>query len=522
MTFLWLLEATVALVAVIQAARIAVKPVVRREIREHSRQVVPLLAAACGGVALLLWTAVAWPVVRHGLAVALAAALMAAWWRARPAYGRGRGLPPGSLGLGQSLDAITDRRFYFNQAARFGPVFKMSQFGRPVACVVGLARGRSLLMEHASSLSGASLPYNRLVPRGMLRYMHHEEHKAVAPLFRATFAGMALEQCEPAVRTSYRHALDRLAADSAAIDVGVRARPYFEQAILAALSHVFFGLPPGDPRIEGFARLVPALALARAGGPAWRRQILTALDSATTLVRDIQRSGADRSSDEAPSALRALVRAAPDALDEPSIAGNFILTFRLATSDLTGLHDWIFKQLCDCREALTRVGTPSPVQAPLPGSMPDPATCIVMETLRLEQSEFLYRTVTRPVEFEGMMIPAGWLVRLCIQESHRDPVVFPEPDRFDLERFARRSYSRTEYSPFGADAHGCMGARLALFLGRVFVEELSRGPEWRVVSDGPLDRGTRHRHHWTPSPQLRVVFQPEPGAARRESRSRPA
>jgi cytochrome P450 len=503
MRYVWLIESAVALVAAAQAVRIASKPTVRRELREHPRQLVPIVAAAAACAALLFWAALARPTVRHALAALVAAGLAAAWWRARPSYGRYRRLPPGSLGLGQSLDAIIDRRFYLDQAARFGPVFKMSQFGRPVVCIVGLARGRALLTTHAESLASASLPYNRLVPRGMLRYMHSEEHKAVAPLFREAFAGIALERCEPSIRTTYRRALERLATDSMSVEAGVRARPYFEQAITEALGQLFFGLDPDDARLDDLRRLVPALALARAGGPRWRRQVLAALASATALLRDIQRTGADRSTDEAPSALRALLRAAPDALDEPSIVGNFVLTFRLAISDLTGLHDWIFKQLSDHRDALDPVRRDTARES-APRAEPDPAACIVMETLRLEQSEFLYRTVIRPIEFEGMVLPRRWLVRLCVQESHRDPGVFPDPDRFDPGRFARRAYSRTEYSPFGADAHGCMGSRLSLFLGRLFVQELAQGVTWRVVSDGPFDRGTRHRQHWAPSPQFRV------------------
>ena len=131
-----------------------------------------------------------------------------------------------------------------------------------------------------------------------------------------------------------------------------------------------------------------------------------------------------------------------------------------------------------------------------------------METLRLEQAEYLYRRLVRPIEVEGMVLPAGWFVRLCIWESHRDPTVFSDPDRFNPDRFAGRTYSRAQYSPFGADAHGCMGSQLALFLGRTFVEELALGYDWRVVSDGPLQRGNRHRNHWCPSSRLRVVMTP--------------
>ena len=47
-------------------------------------------------------------------------------------------LQPGDTILGMSLDAIGDRTFYQDQAALHGPVFKMSQFGRPVLCILGL------------------------------------------------------------------------------------------------------------------------------------------------------------------------------------------------------------------------------------------------------------------------------------------------------------------------------------------------------------------------------------------------
>jgi cytochrome P450 len=106
-----------------------------------------------------------------------------------------------------------------------------------------------------------------------------------------------------------------------------------------------------------------------------------------------------------------------------------------------------------------------------------------------------------------MTIPAGWSIRFCIHESHRDPAVFADPDRFDPERFARRTYSRDEYAPFGADAHGCMGAHITHFLGRLFVEELAQGFEWQIVQDGPTEPGgNRHRDHWRPNSRHRVVM----------------
>jgi hypothetical protein len=51
-----------------------------------------------------------------------------------------------------------------------------------------------------------------------------------------------------------------------------------------------------------------------------------------------------------------------------------------------------------------------------------------------------------------------------------------------------------------------MGGHLSYFLGRLLVEELALGYDWTVVRDGPLDRGSRHRDHWRPSPLRRVAL----------------
>ena len=59
-----------------------------------------------------------------------------------------------------------------------------------------------------------------------------------------------------------------------------------------------------------------------------------------------------------------------------------------------------------------------------------------------------------------------------------------------------------------------MGAHLAHFLGRIFVEELAIGFDWTVVRDGPLERGSRHRDHWRPSALKRVVMRPRDDAPR--------
>jgi cytochrome P450 len=500
-----LVEATVLLVAIVQVVRVAIKPPLRRDAAAFPALAITLaLVAVAGGIAVAA-AVVRWRPLLHVLAVATASALVFAWARARPAYGVGRGLPPGSLGIGHSLDAIDDRWFYRDQARRHGRVFKTGQFGRPVVCVVGLAQGRALLNAHPEALAAATLPYNRRLPRGTLRYMSERDHRDEAPLFRHTFAALALDAGESQIRAACRDTLGRIVRDSAG--GGVRAREYFADWLLLALARVFFGLAPADPRIPGLSRVMIDLRLQRAGGLLWQRRLERALARVTEMMRDIARDLAASPAGGDGSALRAFLDAAPDALDDATRARNLFLALRISHADLTGLADWLFHMLSDhatwqarVRDAGRTHGSPNAAQPS------DIGTRVVLETLRLEQSEYLYRRVAAPVRIGDYDIPPGWLLRICVQESHRDPQVFAEPDRFNPDRFLGRTFSRSEYSPFGADTRGCMGARIAHFLGRILVEELCIGYTWRLTRTGPPERGSRQRDHWRPSQRSLVVM----------------
>jgi len=517
------LESAVLGLLLLGVARLAVKPPVRRELRRAHGLLAGLLLAAAA--ATLLWLAATSPVARRLLTVAAALGLLYAWWRARPGYGARRHLPPGSLALGRSLDAIDDRTFYRDQAARFGPIFKMSQFGRPVACIVGLERARGVLVDQADRLSGATLPYNRFVPGGALRYMARSDHRDVAPVFRAALARLDVSAAEPDVRAAFRAGLERLAAESRSRPkVGVRPRDHWGPMLLPALARAFLGLDPTRPEVGRIGGELHKLELGRGGGPLWRRRVREGLDRTGDVLRDAfppceagsgglgEGTGSDG---PAPgSALAHLLAVKPALFDDPTLTGNLILILRLAFGDLTCLFDWLFKMLSDHQDWLVRLREEGPATAGVvagdgDGHPPALAARIVMETLRLEQSEFLYRrVVVRPVRLEDQVLPAGWLLRVCIQESHRNADLFEEPDRFDPDRFARRAFSRMEYSPFGLDSHACMGARLTLSLGGVFVEELARF-DWEVLEDGPIERdGNRQRYHWRPSPRLRVRMSP--------------
>ncbi|MEI7746363.1 MAG: cytochrome P450, partial [Actinomycetota bacterium] len=91
----------------------------------------------------------------------------------------------------------------------------------------------------------------------------------------------------------------------------------------------------------------------------------------------------------------------------------------------------------------------------------------VEETLRFDGStQQILRVTKTPLELHGSKIPSGSRVLLLIGSANRDPEVFPDPDRYDLDR------DSSKFLSFGGGKHFCMGAPLARLEGLVGLNRL--------------------------------------------------
>ncbi len=91
----------------------------------------------------------------------------------------------------------------------------------------------------------------------------------------------------------------------------------------------------------------------------------------------------------------------------------------------------------------------------------------IEETLRYDTSSQMLLRVTRiPMELHGFEIPEGSRVLLLVGSANRDESVFPDADRYDLDRDTGRLVS------FGSGRHFCMGAPMARLEARIGLTEL--------------------------------------------------
>ncbi len=106
---------------------------------------------------------------------------------------------------------------------------------------------------------------------------------------------------------------------------------------------------------------------------------------------------------------------------------------------------------------------------------PECIPAFVEEALRVYSIVTTNRIVTRDVEFAGCPMKAGDRVLLSIPAADRDPLQFPDPDAFDVDRAVNRHIA------FAAGPHRCLGSHLARLELRIAIEEWHRRiPEYSV------------------------------------------
>ena len=112
---------------------------------------------------------------------------------------------------------------------------------------------------------------------------------------------------------------------------------------------------------------------------------------------------------------------------------------------------------------------------------------VIDETLRMFPAVWaLPRTVARDDVMDGYAIPAGAIAMGLAHELHRQPDLWPDPERFDPERFtpaAAQGRHKHAYMPFGAGHRVCIGIHFALLELVVALAAIARSYRWRLLTD---------------------------------------
>lgn len=129
------------------------------------------------------------------------------------------------------------------------------------------------------------------------------------------------------------------------------------------------------------------------------------------------------------------------------------------------------------------------------GDSPDPMsifrlpylTAVCNEILRIHPVAMLTfpRIVKEPMELLGYSLKPGTALCGCLYLTHHREDLYPEPQKFNPERFLERQFSPYEFIPFGGGVRRCVGEALAVFELKLVLAKIISTYQLALADDQP-------------------------------------
>ena len=132
----------------------------------------------------------------------------------------------------------------------------------------------------------------------------------------------------------------------------------------------------------------------------------------------------------------------------------------------------------------------NPKQKELLMNRPDLIESAVEEVLRTQSpNQFGNRQTIKQVEIDGVRLDKDTNIHLCIGAANRDPDIFFEPDKFDIQR-----KNAKRHLGFAAGPHVCVGLTLARLEAKIAIEKfLHRFPNYALSRGAEISPRVRFR-----------------------------
>ncbi|HWP45774.1 MAG TPA: cytochrome P450 [Candidatus Limnocylindrales bacterium] len=115
---------------------------------------------------------------------------------------------------------------------------------------------------------------------------------------------------------------------------------------------------------------------------------------------------------------------------------------------------------------------------------------VFMEAMRLYPPTWrICRRVLEDYRIENYLLPADSVIMICPYVTHHDSRYFPDPFKFDPERWLPRPeirLPRCAYFPFGAGPRQCIGESFAWMEGILLIATLAQRWRMRLVPNHPV------------------------------------
>ena len=306
--------------------------------------------------------------------------------------------------------------------------------------------------------------------------------------FVATMAG-----CTEATLARWRGIKEPfdVAAEMMGLTLDIIARTMFSKDVrgevetVRRLTDVVVALPPNMLDLLGFPEWLP-----RRQPPAYRRVIAEFDAMVARLLTERRADGIDRGD------LLSMLLAARDpetgeGMSDKQLRDEILTIFLAGHETTANALTWTWYLLARHPEAEARLH--DELDRVLGGRPPSFADLAELKWTRmvLEEAMRLYppaHTISRTALGEdrigGVRVPRGASITISIYVTHRSPNIWPEPERFDPERFAPAAVAgrhRFAYLPFGGGPRICIGSSFAMAEAQVIIAAIAQRYRLRLA-----------------------------------------
>lgn len=354
------------------------------------------------------------------------------------------------------------RQFVAWLTRRYGPAFtiEVPVFGTAVV-ITDPELVRQVYLADPNEL-GVRVPnqITRVVGPGSVQGLNGAEHRCRRDQLSPLFHGKRLQGYEPIF-------VEETLAEIDGWPDGEEFETYgpMQRITLNAILRTVFG--EADDQLDELRRIIPPMVklgsrLAPLPMPSrtygrftpWGRLARWRAGYEAVVDKLIARLHADPNAADRADVLATLVR---EGLSRKNI-GDELLGLVAAGHEITAAQlPWVFERISRHPQLLAELTA----EVEAGGHALRRAT--IYEVLRIRTlSGFHGRYVYAPVfQLGEWVLPRGCVIRIVNWEAHRNPIAFPDPDRFDPRRFLDGRPSPFEWIPYGGGTRRCPGSAFA-------------------------------------------------------------
>lgn len=427
-------------------------------------------------------------------------------------------VPPGSLGIpiiGQSLGLLramranTAEKWVQERINKYGPISKLSLFGKPTVLIYGQAANKFIFSGGGNTIVNQQTQSVKMIlgDRNLLE-LCGEDHSRVRGALVSFLKPESLKQYVGKMDEEVRRHLEMHWKGKQQIKV----LPLMKTLTFNIICSLLFGLERGKQRdqfLDSFQAMIEGMWSVPINVPFTRyNRSLRASARIQNLLKEIvhkkktelKQNGASVDQDLISCLLGMVDEDGKQVITDMEIIHNVSLVMVAGHDTSSVLITFIIRLLANepaiCAAVLQE-------QEKITKSKPSGEALtwedlskmkytwkVAMETLRMFPPIFGgFRKAATDIEYDGYLIPKGWQIFWVTAMTHMDKSIFPEPSKFEPSRFENQASAPPYcFIPFGGGTRICPGYEFARLETLVAIHYLVTRFSWKLCSDNFFSR----------------------------------